>query len=1250
MLPFRCKSSRSDFRCAWRHLIAAIAATLVSMLAFAQTDAPRKTAPPPLGVQIVLDGDEPELRVDGVPFFINAAQFDYFRIPPDLWIGSLTRYRDLGINTIDLRIPWNWHEISDGVFDFEGHTNPRRNLRALLRQITQMGLKVIVHPGPSIGDNWRNGGYPPWLLGNSDYKMIPTDIQRGIVPQDANLAAGDANAAAGTLLKNEIHMSYARRWLTTVAREIAPYSAKHSISVPEIGAHEGETTEKQMPGPILLVALDDAVAMRSSAEAPDLARYLSELRGAIARGGLDAISFVNVSSAADRGVTPFAGPEGVDVPSSIAFAGQWFFQPPAALATARPVSLKDVPGPSGPLLTTANAASLIFLAHSLGSQTHFPPFLSAFATTTFAPGNDSHAVQSAPENTLLAARLFLGSGIRAMVYAPLQDTLTPAGWATPLADRYYRWDAALDLAGNRGPRANGVSRNGQFISAWGAMLAASHVHADFGIVDLRASGGAADESTISQGAREMEQLFRVAVLAGYAPELVNPGDESVERLLRNRAILLPVADSKTNVLLLSVKAQAALVEFVKRGGTLIYFPERPQGALLEPLLQGAPANSPAAGTFSAWTFERGRVIEAANNIHSWVSLDEELSQNRAQPKSSGAIMLLSTLLEGAGVHRTLLRSPSGEPNSNLITSQIVPNTSSGPADEAQACAEKQLCAASLVSVTNLSPDRVADESFEIIDPRQYVGKPAPPKISLAVTVPARESLMLPVHASLCSAISSGEHCSDEVVAAGAELLGAEREGKTLELSFYAPARAVVRLRLESEPSKVELEEDLRLDAEWKQETSELEVRMLRGAAPDYRRILRVHLRYTPHVTEKPDPDKIGSHSIEYQVFDGIRFPLALDVTIPSGPPLIVADPNLGGHMVIVSHNHSDEVRVAEFTLDGAFHGSASARMFGDEELFTRVRFQPLRTPAVNDAPIQPRPDGLFRGTLSIKSGHEHGTFPVLYVTADEAGNSHYQYDFDRDGSPEWTLESSRLRLIVSPADSGRALALVDKTTNDNLITLGGALHDFLIPADREPRDAWESGDFAFNRGYRPEWIEGKQSTSLRLTYQEYVNSSAGIHVDKTLRFPTPETVEAAYRIFLVTPSSDASESTPEAKENFISMLSIPLPVGEDRNTHVCWQMALPAAPPIQPPVAKAASEIHCEDVVSDGAPISVPAGVARMEVTSPGLPPLAMEWNSGQAMIVPRTFSAEMSVFVPVPRSSDAPGEFTLRYTVGNGP
>jgi len=60
---------------------------------------------------------------------------------------------------------------------------------------------------------------------------------------------------------------------------------------------------------------------------------------------------------------------------------------------------------------------------------------------------------------------------------------------------------------------------------------------------------------------------------------------------------------------------------------------------------------------------------------------------------------------------------------------------------------------------------------------------------------------------------------NEVISSGAELLGVERDGRTLELTFYAPARATVRLHLESQPTKVELEPDFRLESRWKQETA-----------------------------------------------------------------------------------------------------------------------------------------------------------------------------------------------------------------------------------------------------------------------------------------------------------------------------------------------------------------------------------------------------------------------------------------------
>ena len=125
----------------------------------------------PRGVAIVNHGGYPELQIDGVPFFIHSAAFHYYRVPRDQWAKMLSRYKALGINTIDIYIPWNWHEPREGQLDFDGHSNPRRDLRGLLQLITEKGFKLNARPGPQILNEWRHGGYPEWLLERPEYHM-----------------------------------------------------------------------------------------------------------------------------------------------------------------------------------------------------------------------------------------------------------------------------------------------------------------------------------------------------------------------------------------------------------------------------------------------------------------------------------------------------------------------------------------------------------------------------------------------------------------------------------------------------------------------------------------------------------------------------------------------------------------------------------------------------------------------------------------------------------------------------------------------------------------------------------------------------------------------------------------------------------------------------------------------------------------------------------------------------------------------
>jgi len=74
------------------------------------------------------------------------------------------KLKDCGGNAVSFYIPWNWHEPTEGACDFWGRTHPSRDLAGFLELTCELGLYLIVKPGPFICNEWRNGAIPQWLL------------------------------------------------------------------------------------------------------------------------------------------------------------------------------------------------------------------------------------------------------------------------------------------------------------------------------------------------------------------------------------------------------------------------------------------------------------------------------------------------------------------------------------------------------------------------------------------------------------------------------------------------------------------------------------------------------------------------------------------------------------------------------------------------------------------------------------------------------------------------------------------------------------------------------------------------------------------------------------------------------------------------------------------------------------------------------------------------------------------------------
>ncbi|XP_051560701.1 beta-galactosidase [Myxocyprinus asiaticus] len=108
---------------------------------------------------------------DGEPFRYISGSIHYSRIPRVYWKDRLLKMYMAGLNAIQTYVPWNFHEPVPGQYDFSGD----RDLEHFLQLCQDIGLLVIMRPGPYICAEWDMGGLPAWLLKKKDIVLRSSD-------------------------------------------------------------------------------------------------------------------------------------------------------------------------------------------------------------------------------------------------------------------------------------------------------------------------------------------------------------------------------------------------------------------------------------------------------------------------------------------------------------------------------------------------------------------------------------------------------------------------------------------------------------------------------------------------------------------------------------------------------------------------------------------------------------------------------------------------------------------------------------------------------------------------------------------------------------------------------------------------------------------------------------------------------------------------------------------------------------------
>ncbi|KAJ5642440.1 hypothetical protein N7490_006440 [Penicillium lividum] len=170
------------------------------------------------GLNKVVEWDHYSFQIDSQRIFVFSGEFHYWRIPvPGMWRDILEKIKAAGFTAFSFYSNWAYHAPNNQTLDF---TTGAHDINPIFELAKELGLYVLVRPGPYINAETTAGGFPLWLttgeygsLRNNDtrYTKAWTPYMSEMAKITSKYQVTDGHMSIGYQIENE----YGDQWIST---------------------------------------------------------------------------------------------------------------------------------------------------------------------------------------------------------------------------------------------------------------------------------------------------------------------------------------------------------------------------------------------------------------------------------------------------------------------------------------------------------------------------------------------------------------------------------------------------------------------------------------------------------------------------------------------------------------------------------------------------------------------------------------------------------------------------------------------------------------------------------------------------------------------------------------------------------------------------------------------------------------------------------------------------------------------------